>query len=358
VDIPALVAAYFKALSSGFRDFLDLWIGSLICFLLIGATFWWVESRKNCAASNQTLFAYLFPRHLYTHPTAIIAYKNLILSLLLWGPLLGGFTAIGSFAVAHRVCLSLIHTYGTRPLVFSSDSGNILLEILMYMLSASFIYYILHLAMHKVPVLWSIHRVHHSSEALGLPAGFHTHPLEQLMFLPTTLLTSALGGVMLYFLGRDNWSPFVVAYITFHIVWGAKVLGVFLHSQVPLGFGQWNKVLYGPVLHQIHHSAELRHRDKNLGDAFYISIWDWMFGTLYIPAKDEKYRWGLNDEEYGANNPHLNLRAFYLEPFQYAWNALATSLLVSCPEGPCNGHGVDPDGSRGSRGKTERSRAN
>jgi hypothetical protein len=38
--------------------------------------------------------------------------------------------------------------------------------------------------------------------------------------------------------------------------------------------------------------------------------------TLYLPAKGEEYRWGLNDEEHGLNNPHLALRKFYFEPFK------------------------------------------
>ena len=47
-------------------------------------------------------------------------------------------------------------------------------------------------------------------------------------------------------------------------------------------------------------------------------IFDWMFGTLYVPAKDEQYRWGLNEAERGDANPHRTLRDFYCEPFRYA----------------------------------------
>ncbi len=47
-----------------------------------------------------------------------------------------------------------------------------------------------------------------------------------------------------------------------------------------------------------------------------------MFGTLYLPEKGEQYRWGLNESEIGANNPHMTMRAFYLEPLQHAWGVI------------------------------------
>ena len=74
------------------------------------------------------------------------------------------------------------------------------------------------------------------------------------------------------------------------------------------------------MLHQIHHSAEPRHRDKNLGGQ--LSVFDWLFGTIYVPQGREAYRWGLNDRELGENNPHVRLRDFYFEPAAHAWRLL------------------------------------
>jgi hypothetical protein len=59
-----------------------------------------------------------------------------------------------------------------------------------------------------------------------------------------------------------------------------------------------------------------------MGGMFPLSIWDWMFGTLYLPVKGETYRWGLNEEEIGANNPHMSVRALYLEPMRHAWGVM------------------------------------
>jgi sterol desaturase/sphingolipid hydroxylase (fatty acid hydroxylase superfamily) len=97
-----------------------------------------------------------------------------------------------------------------------------------------------------------------------------------------------------------------------------SVTGALAHSHIPLSFGCLNRFVQAPVLHQIHHSMELRHRDKNFGGF----LMDWLFGTLYLPTGHEQFRLGLNDDEVGPTNPHLRLRNIYLEPFAYLWRLI------------------------------------
>ena len=47
--------------------------------------------------------------------------------------------------------------------------------------------------------------------------------------------------------------------------------------------GLAGRLLQSPAHHQIHHSADPAHFDKNLG--FALALWDWAFGTLAIPSK-------------------------------------------------------------------------
>jgi hypothetical protein len=47
-------------------------------------------------------------------------------------------------------------------------------------------------------------------------------------------------------------------------------------------------------MHHAHHSYLEKHRDTNL--AAVTSIWDRLFGTLYIPEKDEPTPWGLGPQ--------------------------------------------------------------
>ena len=51
-------------------------------------------------------------------------------------------------------------------------------------------------------------------------------------------------------------------------------------------------------------------------------IFDWMFGTLYVPKPRESYCLGLNEAEIGKNNPHNRLLDFYLQPLRHTWKTL------------------------------------
>lgn len=48
-------------------------------------------------------------------------------------------------------------------------------------------------------------------------------------------------------------------------------------------------------MHQIHHSKEPWHIDKNLSQIF--SFWDYLLGSLYIPKKREIFEVGLSEEK-------------------------------------------------------------
>ena len=63
------------------------------------------------------------------------------------------------------------------------------------------------------------------------------------------------------------------------------------HSHIPLSFGWLNLIIPGPAVHQIHHSAELRHRDTNFSQN--PPFWDFIFGTYYMPKRGETWRCGL-----------------------------------------------------------------
>jgi hypothetical protein len=47
--------------------------------------------------------------------------------------------------------------------------------------------------------------------------------------------------------------------------------------------GVLGRIFVSPAHHQVHHSANPRHFNKNFGSC--LALWDWMFGTLYVPAK-------------------------------------------------------------------------
>ena len=68
------------------------------------------------------------------------------------------------------------------------------------------------------------------------------------------------------------------------------------HSHLWIPFqGLAGKLFQSPAHHQVHHSTDPRHFDKNLG--FALAVWDWAFGTLHIPSKQrEVTEYGVGEE--------------------------------------------------------------
>jgi sterol desaturase/sphingolipid hydroxylase (fatty acid hydroxylase superfamily) len=302
------------------RGFVSFCTNELSAVVIIGSLFWLFTRRYDKKRSLVALLHYLFPKKYYSHPTTVPSYWNIVaFSLIIFNPIA---SFVGGIRLGEWFAGLLADHIGSSNLHFPYGWANALVQLLIVFWGASFFNYWLHYAFHKVPLLWGIHRVHHSCETPGLTALIHTHPLESLVFGPFMALPRAfLGGLTLNLMGVREFEStawvIIAAYTTWEIYYST-----FEHSHIPLSLGWFDRIYAGPVLHQIHHSIELRHRDKNLGDNFGV-IWDWIFGTIYVPEKDEQYRWGLNEEEYGDNNPHLTVRDFYLEPFAYARRVIA-----------------------------------
>jgi sterol desaturase/sphingolipid hydroxylase (fatty acid hydroxylase superfamily) len=119
-------------------------------------------------------------------------------------------------------------------------------------------------------------------------------------------------GPGLYLLGRDDVAGWALVYGIIKVIFAG--LEPFRHSHIWISYGpRLSFVFCSPCMHQIHHSVMLEHRDRNMG--LMLSIWDYLFGTIYVPAKHERFRLGISDEESGIRNPHTGLLSLLLEPF-------------------------------------------
>ena len=95
-------------------------------------------------------------------------------------------------------------------------------------------------------------------------------------------MTGLVAGIATYLLGRETPS---------YAIDGTNILLVAFvfayqqlqHSQFWIPFrGALGRVLMSPAHHQIHHSMDPAHFNSNLGSC--LAIWDWLFGTLVVPA--------------------------------------------------------------------------
>ncbi|NJN50652.1 MAG: sterol desaturase family protein [Gammaproteobacteria bacterium] len=93
------------------------------------------------------------------------------------------------------------------------------------------------------------------------------------------------------------------------------------HSHIWLSWGKpLSYVFISPAMHQIHHDPT--RMNKNYGEMF--ALWDWMFGTLYIPKRRETFAIGL-----GESNPHDTLARAYYVPVVEMYRQIKTKLRKS-----------------------------
>ena len=152
------------------------------------------------------------------------------------------------------------------------------------LLVRGFISFFTHLLMHKVPLFWRIHRVHHLDTELDVTTTVRFHPLE--------FVVQTLPGVPIVLLfGLTPWV--LVLYETLDVI-----VTLWTHSNVRLPRGIDCVVRYfvvTPDLHRIHHSAWQPETDSNFGAVF--PVWDVVFGTFRATPREahETMRLGLDE---------------------------------------------------------------
>ena len=133
--------------------------------------------------------------------------------------------------------------------------------------------YLQHLMMHRVPLLWRLHRVHHADLDIDLTTGSRFHTIEiVLSMLIKWLVIAALG-------------PALLAVLIFEILLNGMAL--FNHANVRLPRvvdRAMRYLLVTPDMHRVHHSVLRNETNSNYG--FNLSLWDRCFRT-YIdqPAR-------------------------------------------------------------------------
>ncbi len=166
-----------------------------------------------------------------------------------------------------------------------------LLFIAVSFLLMDFAYYVSHYALHRIPVLWEFHAVHHSAESLNVVTTYRLNPVESLATVVSiSLFVGLFAGVYRFLFGAQ--SSLVIAAIPPLLYVPFEIFNLFKHHHVPMSFGPViSRFIASPDLHHVHHSTASEHVDRNFGH--FLSIWDWMFGTLVVPAIPQKLEYGL-----------------------------------------------------------------
>jgi sterol desaturase/sphingolipid hydroxylase (fatty acid hydroxylase superfamily) len=122
-------------------------------------------------------------------------------------------------------------------------------------------------------MLWQYHKLHHSIEQLDWIGNFRFHWMEIVVYKGLTYLP-------LIVLGIDGRVLLWVA------IFGT-LIGHLNHANLRLSWGPLKYLFNSPRMHIWHHDLVVHgHHGQNFAIVF--SLWDWLFGTAYLPADAEQ----------------------------------------------------------------------
>ena len=217
----------------------------------------------------------------------------------------------------------LLGTLGIRNLLaFEVASWPLWGHLLLGFMVRDFVQWWIHRLLNASPFLWEYHKVHHSVEQMGFAAHLRYHWMENIVYRSIEYLPLALLGIGLYdffiihiftlAVGHYNHSNISVdgritggvfgtliglvlmstygAAIDYAIIFPvvSALIGAFV-------LGPYMKYIFNsPEMHIWHHSYNLpADRQTGINFGLSLSVWDWIFGTAYIPHDGRDIRLGF-----------------------------------------------------------------
>jgi sterol desaturase/sphingolipid hydroxylase (fatty acid hydroxylase superfamily) len=207
-----------------------------------------------------------------------------------------------AFTVIHLIIHSLLaifivrlsdwcqsHSFG----IVHWTKANIGWSVLIGVLALDFSSWWVHWVMHRQPLLWRFHLIHHSDSKVDVTTGLRHHPGDSLLRGVFFILFIFISGAPMYA---------VMIYQTLVVAFTA-----FTHANIslPVAIDKWlSYLLISPNMHKVHHHRLQPYTDSNYGAIF--SIWDRLLGTFsHLPMQDirygiDRYYPAEKDEELGT----------------------------------------------------------
>jgi sterol desaturase/sphingolipid hydroxylase (fatty acid hydroxylase superfamily) len=159
------------------------------------------------------------------------------------------------------------------------------IQLLLLFVVSDFIQWNVHRWLHKYSWLWRFHKIHHSVKEMGFAAHLRYHWMETIVYKTVLYLPLAMIGFGI--------SDFLIV----HIV--TIAIGHLNHSNIPFDYGKLFKyVLNNPKMHIWHHAKQLpdAHK-KGVNFGISLSLWDYLFGTAYVPKSGKDIELGFTEDE-------------------------------------------------------------
>lgn len=162
--------------------------------------------------------------------------------------------------------------------------GNTAAATLVLFAAYELAYWCDHALSHRVPFLWEFHKVHHTADRLTPLTNARVHPVDTALFANfVALYTGVAAGALEYVLGAAP-RPLLIGDTNVLLVVFLHVTIHLQHTHFWIRFpGVFGRIFMSPAHHQIHHSEDPAHFNKNFGSC--LAVWDWLFGTLCEPPR-------------------------------------------------------------------------
>ncbi len=237
----------------------------------------------------------IFARRIVLHPSSLVDMRLWALNGVILASAYG-MLGFGLFYWRDRIDAGLIGAFGAHAPTPWPAWTVLTMATVLQLLAYEFAYWFAHYLFHKIPALWEFHKVHHSAEVMTTFTELRQHPVEILAFVNLIgLSTGLVFGVMTYVFGPGV-RPFTLLNGNILLMLFLITYGHLRHSHMWIAFtGAAGRILQSPAHHQIHHSDNPQHFDRNLG--YSLALWDWAFGTLCVPTKTrEPIVFGVGEE--------------------------------------------------------------
>ena len=299
---------------------------SLAAALIVSVLYFvWQRHKRGRRVRLRTILRALFPRRIMRHSSnqADIFYLffNVFMFSMLFGWAILSYQLISNGIIATLVALAGPVTPSTLPIYVSRSIITVML-FLAYELG----YWFNHWLSHKVPLLWEFHKVHHSAEVLTPLTNFRVHPIYGWIFANVLAFSTAVANGFGNYMFGDTAYQYALSDTNIILVLFIHAYVHLQHTHMWISFrGALGRLFVSPAHHQVHHSADPKHFNKNFGSC--LALWDWMFGTLYIPAKErEPLVFGVTDHQ----NAHT-VKGELVAPFVKAAGHLKPALPKPMP---------------------------
>jgi sterol desaturase/sphingolipid hydroxylase (fatty acid hydroxylase superfamily) len=270
--------------------------------------------RKNRRIRIRTIARALFPKHIVKSRSNGADFGYLYFNTFVYG-LAFGWAVLSYQFLSNAIIGAMVSAFGpVPPPALPEFAVRAIITVILF-LAYELGYWFNHYISHRIPFLWEFHKVHHSATVLTPVTSVRVHPVYAMIFANILAISTAIANGFSNYVFGDTSYQYALSDTNI-------ILVLFIHTYVHLQHthlwiplrGLLGHVVMSPAHHQVHHSTNPAHFNKNMGSC--LAIWDWAFGTLYVPSKErEQLTFGTDSDPHHA---HTFMGEFIL-PFYRAF---------------------------------------